>query len=69
MNAGVYDAVRPKLVLGENISQAAQLADSGNAQVGILALSLAVSPALMRSGTYAEIPRGRPSSRSSRRPS
>jgi molybdate transport system substrate-binding protein len=58
MNAGVYEAVRPKLVLGENISQTAQLADSGNAQVGILALSLAVSPALMRSGTYAEIPEG-----------
>lgn len=52
----LYDAVQPKLVLAENVSQAAQLADSGNADVAILALSLALGPALRRSGTYAEIP-------------
>jgi molybdate transport system substrate-binding protein len=52
----VYDAVRGKLVLGANVSQAAQLVDSGNADVGILALSLALGPALRASGTYAEIP-------------
>jgi molybdate transport system substrate-binding protein len=52
----VYDAVRGKLVMGDNISQAAQLVDSGNADVGILALSLALGPALRASGTYAEIP-------------
>jgi molybdate transport system substrate-binding protein len=52
----VYDAVRGKLVLGENISQTAQLVDSGNATVGIIALSLAVGPALAARGTYTEIP-------------
>jgi molybdate transport system substrate-binding protein len=52
----VYDAVRGKLVLGENISQTAQLADSGNASVGIIALSLALGPALRARGTYREIP-------------
>jgi molybdate transport system substrate-binding protein len=52
----VYDAVRGKLVLGENISQTAQLVDSGNASVGIIALSLAIGPALSARGTYAEIP-------------
>ena len=52
----VYDAIRGKLVLGENISQTAQLVDSGNAQVGIIAHSLALGPALRASGTYAEIP-------------
>jgi molybdate transport system substrate-binding protein len=52
----VFDAVRDKLVLGENISQTAQLADSGNAQVGIIALSLALGPALRTSGTYVDIP-------------
>jgi molybdate transport system substrate-binding protein len=55
-NAKVHDAVRAKLVLGENVSQAAQLADSGNAQVGILPLSLAVGPPLKDSGLYTEIP-------------
>ena len=51
----MYDAVRGKLVLGENISQTAQLVDSGNAQVGILAHSLALGAALRASGTYVEI--------------
>jgi molybdate transport system substrate-binding protein len=52
----IYDAVRDKLVLGDNISQTAQLVDSGNADVGIIALSLALGPALRASGTYTEIP-------------
>jgi molybdate transport system substrate-binding protein len=52
----LYDAVQARLVLGENISQAAQLVDSGNADVGIIALSLALGPALRASGTYVEIP-------------
>ena len=52
----VYDAVSRKLVLGDNISQTAQLVDSGNADVGIIAHSLALGPALRASGVYAEIP-------------
>jgi len=52
----IYDAVRDKLVLGDNISQTAQLVDSGNASVGLIALSLAVGPALRARGTYSEIP-------------
>jgi molybdate transport system substrate-binding protein len=44
--AGIYDAIKAKLVLGENISQAAQFVQSGNAQAGIIAHSLALSPAL-----------------------
>ncbi|HXC76203.1 MAG TPA: molybdate ABC transporter substrate-binding protein, partial [Candidatus Acidoferrum sp.] len=45
-----------KLVLGESISQAAQFAQSGSADVGVVALSLALSPALKSSGTYVEVP-------------
>jgi molybdate transport system substrate-binding protein len=44
--AGIYDAVKAKLVLGENISQAAQFVQSGNAEAGIIANSLTLSPAL-----------------------
>ena len=55
-DAGVYDAVKDRLVLGENISQAAQFAESGNADAGILALSLALSPALKEKGRYWRIP-------------
>jgi len=54
--AKLYDTLRSKFVLGENISQTAQLVDSGNADAGILALSLVLGPALQASGTYAEIP-------------
>jgi len=52
----VYDKLRDKLVLGENISQAAQFVESGNADVGILALSLALAPPLKNAGAYYEIP-------------
>jgi molybdate transport system substrate-binding protein len=53
---GLYERVRDKFVLGENISQAAQFAQSGSADVGVLALSLALSPALESSGTYVDVP-------------
>jgi molybdate transport system substrate-binding protein len=53
--AGIYESVKTKLVYGENISQAAQFVQSGNAQAGIVALSLAVSQA-MRDGKRWEIP-------------
>ena len=53
---GVYDKVKGKLVLGENIAQTAQFVQSGNADVGILALSLAVAPSMKDSGRYVEIP-------------
>jgi molybdate transport system substrate-binding protein len=52
----LYERVKNKLVFGENISQTAQFADSGSADVGLLAQSLALSPALEKSGTYFEIP-------------
>ncbi len=54
--AGVWDAVQPKLVYGENIAQAAQFVQSGNAPVGIIALSLALNPELASRGGYALIP-------------
>ena len=53
--AGIYEAIKAKLVFGENISQAAQFVQSGTAQAGITAMSLAVSPA-MRDGKRWEIP-------------
>lgn len=53
---GLSDRVQSKFVLGENMSQAAQFAQSGSADVGVLALALALSPTLRNSGTYLEIP-------------
>jgi molybdate transport system substrate-binding protein len=53
--AGVWEKVESKLVYGENIAQAAQYVQSGNAQVGIIALSLALSPELAKQGNYALI--------------
>jgi len=53
---GLKDEVAPKLVTGENISQAAQFVQSGNAQAGLIALSLALSPAMKDAGKYWELP-------------
>ena len=55
-HAGLWDAVAPKLVLGENVSQTAQFATSGSTQGGIIAYSLALSPKVSERGAYALIP-------------
>ncbi len=55
-SAGLWDKVQAKLVYGENISQTAQYVMSGNAQVGIIALSLVLNPELSRKGGYFLIP-------------
>jgi molybdate transport system substrate-binding protein len=54
--AGLWADIEPRLVLGENVSQAAQFAVSGSAQGGIIALSLAASPQMKALGRYALIP-------------
>jgi molybdate transport system substrate-binding protein len=54
--ANLYDAVRSKLVLGEDVAQTAQFVLSGNAQIGIIPLSLATSPELSRAGQRWELP-------------
>ncbi|WP_374554717.1 molybdate ABC transporter substrate-binding protein [Aquitalea pelogenes] len=54
--AGLWAKVEPKLVYGENIAHTAQLVQTGNAQVGIIALSLAVNPELASKGGYWLVP-------------
>lgn len=54
--ANMWDKVEPKLVYGENIAHTAQIVQTGNAQVGIIALSLAVNPELAGKGGYWLIP-------------
>jgi molybdate transport system substrate-binding protein len=53
---GLWEGLQPALVLGENVSQAAQFALSGNAEGGIIAYSLALAPPLAERGTFALIP-------------
>lgn len=52
----LYDKLSDRFVLGENVSQAAQFVQSGNADAGILASSLVVAPAMKDAGRYFEIP-------------
>jgi molybdate transport system substrate-binding protein len=52
----IYDQVKDKFVLGENISQTASFVASGSADVGIVALSLALSPNMKEKGRYTEVP-------------
>ncbi len=54
----LWTPLQPALVLGENVSQAAQFATTGNAIGGIIAYSLALAPALREKGTHALIPAG-----------
>ncbi len=53
---GLYASVEPKLVFGENIAQTLQFVESGAADAGIVALSLALAPAERARGRYWEIP-------------
>ncbi len=53
---GLTEVARPKLVTGENITQAAQFVSSGNADAGFVALSLVLSPRLKDRGAWIEVP-------------
>ena len=55
-HAGLYDRLSDRLVLGENVSQAAQFAESGNAQAGLVALAHAMSPAIKATGKFWVVP-------------
>ena len=53
---GIYDKVADRLVLGEDVSQAAQFVQSGSAQAGLVALSHAMGPAMRGKGRYWQVP-------------
>jgi molybdate transport system substrate-binding protein len=53
----LYDALKPKLVTAENISQTAQFVDSGNADAGLISLTSALTPRLSGAGSYFVMPR------------
>lgn len=55
-HAQLYDRVARKLVFGENVSQAAQFVESGNAQAGLVALSHAMAPGMKAKGRYWKVP-------------
>ena len=54
---GLYDQLKPRFVVAENIAQTAQFADSGNAQAGLISMTSAVSERLRASGHYFIMPR------------
>jgi molybdate transport system substrate-binding protein len=55
-HAGVYDQVKDRLVLGDNVAQTAQFVESGAAEIGLISLSLAMAPPLRDRGQYLEVP-------------
>jgi len=55
-HAGLWDLARPRLVIGENVSQAVQFALSGSAQGGLVAHSLTLVPAVAAAGRAALVP-------------
>jgi molybdate transport system substrate-binding protein len=54
---GLYDALKPRLVTAENIAQAAQFVDSGNADAGLISLTSAMTPRLAANGRYFVLPK------------
>lgn len=53
---GLYEVLKPKLVIAENIAQTAQYADSGNAEVGLISLTSALTARLKREGHFVAMP-------------
>ena len=53
---GLADALKAKLVVAENIAQAAQYADSGNANAGLISLTSALTPRLRADGKFVAMP-------------
>jgi molybdate transport system substrate-binding protein len=53
---GYWDAVKSKLVLGDNIAQTAQFIQTGNAQVGIVSYATVLAPKVKGNGSYYLIP-------------
>ncbi len=53
---GLWASVQPRLVTGENITQTAQFVETGNADAGLVALSLVLSPRLKDRGQWTEVP-------------
>jgi molybdate transport system substrate-binding protein len=53
---GVYEAIQSKLVYGDSVAHAAQMVESGAADLGLIALSLALSPTLRERGKYWQVP-------------
>lgn len=55
-SVGLWETVRPRLVLGENVSQAAQFAISGSTQGGMFAYSLSFAPEIVKAGSHILVP-------------
>lgn len=55
-SVGVYDAVKPRLVFGENVAQALQFAQTGAADAAVVARSLAVAPSQKDHGRFVDVP-------------
>jgi molybdate transport system substrate-binding protein len=53
----LYDTLKPRLVTAENIAQAAQFVDTGNADAGLISLTSALTPRLTADGAYFVLPR------------
>ncbi len=53
----LYDSLRARLITADNIAQAAQFVDSGNADAGLISLTSALTPRLLANGRYFEMPR------------
>lgn len=52
----LYDELKPQLVIAENVAQTAQFVESGNAQLGLISLTIALSEHFQKVGSFIRIP-------------
>jgi molybdate transport system substrate-binding protein len=52
----LYDQLKPRIVQAENIAQAAQFVESGNAQLGLISLTSATTPHMQQIGSFIRVP-------------
>jgi molybdate transport system substrate-binding protein len=54
----IYEQLKPRFVIAENVAQTAQFVESGNAQLGLISLTLASTPHMREVGSFLRVPPG-----------
>lgn len=52
----LYDQLKPKFAVGDNIAQAGQFVESGNADLGLISLTMAMSEHFKQLGSFVLVP-------------
>jgi molybdate transport system substrate-binding protein len=54
---GLTSTLKPKLVFAENVAQAAEFGESGNAECALISKTMAITPVMRQAGRFVPVPR------------